>query len=141
MKQFNLEKYLINPSIRVITRSSYPVRIICTDAEDNKPIVALIKISGAETIWKYPASGKAEDTEPEHWADLFFKTEKHEGWVNIYLDEKYGNLCCRYVFSSEEEARQKRAKEAIATAKIEWEEYSYEKVQNNTNQRTTNAYC
>ena len=120
MKQFNLEKYLINPSIRVITRSGYPVRIICTDAEDNKPIVALIKISGAETIWRYPASGKAEDTEPEHWADLFFKTEKHEGWVNIFRGWKEGEYNCGQIYDSEEKARDIGA--AIATVKVEWEE-------------------
>ena len=56
-----------------------------------------------------------------HSLDLFFAPEKHEGWVNIYRDSKIDELCCRYIFPSEEEAK-RAASDSIATAKIEWEE-------------------
>ena len=42
MKEFNLEEYLKNPSQKVVTREGEPVRIICTDAKGDKPIVVLI---------------------------------------------------------------------------------------------------
>ena len=128
MEQFSLEKYLANPSRKVVTGDGRNARIICTDRRDlgvqfEHPIVALVesKAKEKEIAAFYTKDGMYADTNIENY-DLFFAPEKHEGWVNIYLDEKYGNLCCRYVFHSEEEARQKRAKEAIATAKIEWEE-------------------
>ena len=57
-----------------------------------------------------------------HSLDLFFAPEKHEGWVNIYRDSKIDELCCRYIFPSEEEAKRNAASDIIATAKIEWEE-------------------
>ena len=124
MEQFSLEKYLANPSRKVVTRNGRNVRIVCTDMKrKDYPILALEELldDNSEYVYAFTKDGKHEiDDLSIH--DLFFAPEKHEGWVNIYLDEKYGTLCCRYVFSSEEEARQKRAKEAIATAKIEWEE-------------------
>ena len=43
MKQFNLEEYLANPSMKVVTRDGRKARIICTDAKNNYPIVALIE--------------------------------------------------------------------------------------------------
>ena len=44
MEQFSLEKYLANPSRKVVTRNGRNVRIICTDRRDlNFPIVTLIE--------------------------------------------------------------------------------------------------
>ena len=123
MEQFSLEKYLADPSRRVVTRDGCPVRILCTDKKSyNEQIVGLIMgDNGMEHIFTWTQQGK-QYINMDTPNDLFFAPEKHEGWVNIYHYEKTGDLCCRYVFHSEEEARQKRAKEAIATAKIEWEE-------------------
>ena len=123
MEQFSLEKYLANPSRKVVTKRGENVRILCTDRKSSHPIVALVKEScvSDETVYNYDENGNCQYAGTNIY-NLFFAPEKHEGWVNIYQDEKFGNLCCRYVFCSEEEARQKRAKEAIATAKIEWEE-------------------
>ena len=123
MEKFNLEKYLANPSRKVVTRDGRRVRIICTDMKSTTyPVVALIENgSGYEQLTTFSKNGEYAVNESSR-SDLFFAPEKHEGWVNVYKDEKVGNLCCRYVFRSEEEARQMRAKEAIATAKIEWEE-------------------
>lgn len=42
MKQFSLEEYLANPAKKVVTRSGKDVRILCTDAKGDFPIIALI---------------------------------------------------------------------------------------------------
>jgi hypothetical protein len=46
MKQFNLEEYLANPSRKVVTREGRSARIICTDAKEGYPVVALITLEG-----------------------------------------------------------------------------------------------
>ena len=57
--------------------------------------------------------------------DLFFATEKHEGWINIYHNSEgahYVMVCP--IFESKEEAEKtgKRYINYMATIKIEWEE-------------------
>ena len=52
MEQFSLEKYLANPSRKVVTRDGRRVRIICTDRRDlNFPIVTLIERELGEGGW------------------------------------------------------------------------------------------
>ena len=124
MEQFSLEKYLANLSRKVVTRDGRNARIICTDMKsENYPVVALIENgSGYEQIFTFSKNGEYAVNESSR-SDLFFAPEKHEGWVNVYPDDKIiGELCCRYVFHSEEEARQNRGEQAIATVKIEWGE-------------------
>ena len=120
MKQFNLEEYLQNPSRKVVTRNGSKVRIICTDKKGDCPIVALITtLDGVakETV-TYKENGKFFG-DSSYKYDLFFATEKYEGWVNVY---RIGGLGCRCIFDSEEKARQCADEGAIATVKIEWEE-------------------
>lgn len=53
--------------------------------------------------------------------DLFFKTTKREGWINV-LDH---HMCCSCVFADEESAlrvRDRSTTDCVATVKIEWEE-------------------
>ena len=122
MKQFNLEEYLANPSKKVVTRDGRNVRIICTDrvAKEYK-LVALVMKNDTECMCAYNTNGCVYKNDT-HSLDLFFAPEKHEGWVNIYRDSKIDELCCRYIFPSEEEAKRSAASDIIATAKIEWEE-------------------
>ena len=127
MGQFNLEKYLKNPSRKVITRNGRNVRIICTDKKGHEyPIVALIenKLEGFEGVLYYTKDGEYTANESS-MSDLFFASENQEGWMNIYRDSD-GN---RYVmdcpiFTSKEEAEKKgkRYIDYITTIKIEWEE-------------------
>ena len=123
MKPFNLEEYLANPSRKVVTGDGRNVRIICTDSKiRNYPIIALVEEpSRFENLFSYTEGGQMVSYEPLKKYDLFFAPEKHEGWVNIYRDSKIDELCCRYIFPSEEEAK-RAASDSIATAKIEWEE-------------------
>ena len=127
MEQFSLEKYLANPSRKVVTRDGCPVRILCTDKKSyNEQIVGLIMgNNGMEFISTWTQQGKSffnSDT-PN---DLFFAPEKHEGYVNVYrsLDKD----CAYYlgnIYNSKAEAedtRENKKFKYIDTIKIEWEE-------------------
>ena len=123
MEQFSLEKYLANPSRKVVTREGCPVRILCTDKKSyNEQIVGLIMgNNGMEFISTWTQQGKSffnSDT-PN---DLFFATEKHTGWINISREEYgyEGGL----IYDSKEDAEKiaKVNKCCVATVKIEWEE-------------------
>ena len=123
MEQFSLEKYLANPSRKVVTRDGKNVRIICTDRRDlNYPIIALIETSpGKEMAYTHAKDGK-HCTACSDIYDLFFAPEKHEGWINVYKNLTTStSFYCDYVFDSEEEAKMKSGG-AIATVKIKWEE-------------------
>ena len=125
MKEFNLTEYLKDPSQKVVTRDGREVRIICTDAKGDEPIVALLynKNRDEENVYTYNRDGyfyKNNDS----CLDLFFAPVKREGWINVYRfkDDKRTIGC---LFSSKEEAilhKYDRASEYIKTIKIEWEE-------------------
>ena len=131
MKQFNLDEYLMNPSMKVVTRRGLNARIICTDRKDLiYPIVALIETkSGGESLQYFAKDGKyyVDDLYED---DLCFAPEKHEGWVNIYKAadpmETLGCLVTWYpgscIWPTEEEAKSAADPDPIATIKIEWEE-------------------
>ena len=122
MKPFNLEEYLANPTRKVVTREGKPARIICTDAKFEKyPLVALItKKDGQEFIAIFDTLGKYH-CKHYSYLDLFFATEKHEGWTNVYEEgtNRYLDGC---ICSTEEEAKRIRGCGYITTIKIEWEE-------------------
>ena len=128
MEQFSLEKYLANPSRKVVTREGRDVRIICTDAKlAFCSIIALIEGDGGKS--EYLINYK-EDGIPvgfhEAYNILFFAPEKHEGYVNVYrsLDKD----CAYYlgnIYNSKaeaEDARENKKFKYIDTIKIEWEE-------------------
>ena len=123
MKQFSIEEYLKNPDRNVVTRNRLPVRIICTDRNYERPIIALIKEKdGTETIYNYSTQGGFwKNNEPSSNLDLMFYPTKKEGWVNIYNRATRG---CVLIYESEEKAKQNADKDKpyIATTKIEWEE-------------------
>ena len=123
MEQFSLEKYLANPSRKVVTRDGRRVRIICTDRRNlNYPIIALIETSsGEEMAYSHTKDGK-HCTDCTDIFDLFFAPEKHTGWINISREEYgyEGGL----IYDSKEDAEKiaKVNKCCVATVKIEWEE-------------------
>lgn len=125
MKQFNLEEYLKNPSRKVVTRDGRNARIICTDAKGDFPIIALIETTNGsiEFVYKFKKNGRFLDNDSDYRYDLFFVTEKHEGWVNLYrsvLDVIYAGC----VYTSEKEAKERidDPQRYVTTVKIEWEE-------------------
>ena len=80
MKSFNLKEYLEHPDWKVVTREGKPVRILCTDLDDNDYPVA--DVVGNLHVDKYTAEGILDAGEETKY-DVFFASEKHEGWVII----------------------------------------------------------
>ena len=79
MKEFNLTEYLKNPSQKVITKDGRAVRIICTNAKGDEPIIALVynNIREEENVYTYNREGifyKDNDS----CLDLFFAPEKKD---------------------------------------------------------------
>lgn len=124
MKQFNLEEYLKNPSKKVITRDGRNARIICTDAKNNYPIVALIEMSNGRE--RQPCGYKKDGTylTGENLScDLFFAPEKHEGWINLYKINSIISPGPRaYDTKEEAESAAGNRSDYISTIKIKWEE-------------------
>lgn len=124
MKPFNLEEYLANPSKKIVTRDGKDARIICTDREDSThPIIALIKDNKRESeiLVTYTKDGIPAEYNEAYYT-LFFATEKHEGWINLY---KSGNGWSLGANIWQTEAGAKKwvgATDYTVTIKIEWEE-------------------
>ena len=124
MRFFNLDEYLKKPSLKVVTRDGREVQIICTDAKNEEPIIALVynKNRDEENVYTYNRDGyfyKDNDS----CLDLFFAPIKREGWVNIYDITRIN--CISRIYNTKEEAETigKGCKSGyITTLKIEWEE-------------------
>ena len=123
MKQFNLEEYLKNPSKKVITRDGSSVRIVCTNAKGNCPIIALLETyNGTEAVLRLKENGHFyNDTEDSR--DLFFAPVKKSGWINLYKINSTISPGPR-AYDTKEEAESAAGDKSyyISTIKIEWEE-------------------
>ena len=124
MEQFSLEKYLANPSRKVVTRDGRPVRILCTDRKSyNEEIVGLVtNDNGMESVLTWIQQGKVffnSDT-PN---DLFFAPKTHEGWINVYRNND-SHTYAGAVYDSKEDAEKRKTidENYVTTIKIEWEE-------------------
>lgn len=123
MKQFNLEEYLKNPTKKVITRDGNSVRILCTDAKGNFPIIALVKTyNGSETVLRLKENGRFYN-DTENSSDLFFAPDKKSGWINLYKMNSTISPGPR-VYDTKEEAESAAGDKSyyISTIKIKWEE-------------------
>ena len=127
MEQFSLDEYLKNPTRPIVTRDGKSVRIICTDRRgfNVKPIAALITMpNGDEVIETYWANGIVTRGYKANPYDLFFATEKQEGWINLYKINSSispGPL----TYNTKEEAKSAIGSglvDYISTIKIQWEE-------------------
>ena len=122
MIPFNLEEYLKNPKMKVVTKDGRSVRIICTDKESDFPIVALIKCQdGKELVFSFTKEGEYFPGTSDN-KDLFFETKKHEGWVNIYEYGRGKYITSEIVYTKKEDAIMGKNKNYLTTIKIEWEE-------------------
>lgn len=125
MRPFSLDEYLKNPSRRIVTGKGNPVRIICTNANSAYCVIGLVCLPNKEEVAvSYYANG-TRWSESKAEPDLFFVTEKKEGWINIYSSDYDGtSVLGENIFETKEEAE--KAEEnlgyLIATIKIEWEE-------------------
>ena len=127
-KPFSLEEYRKNSSRKIVTGDGRKVRrILCTDAKGNYPVVALVERQdgiGDEPV-AYTKDGNYIDGVVSFVHDLFFVTEKHEGWV-IILKAHDGNtyIGSSCIFKTKEEADAEGVGWSgyVSSIKIEWEE-------------------
>lgn len=127
MKQFDLQEYLKKPQRKIVTRNGDKIRIICTDKKSSGyPIVALLEYSEENNTNKEAVifyNEKSKINLCNNNVDLFFASEKKEGWINLYKDGNKTVIGNVYPFESEELAKKAMSdKDYIATCKIEWEE-------------------
>ena len=125
MKQFSLEEYLKDPSREIITRDGRKVRVVCTDKKGDYPIVALVEYYDGtnESDYSFKKDGRFYGNGDSN-KDLFFAPEKHEGWINIYLNanRNYEGSCRIYKSKESAEEAIEGDSDYITTLKIEWEE-------------------
>ena len=123
MEQFSLEKYLANPSRKVVTRSGRAVRIICTDRRGtNYPVIAMVEFDWGEDPIGYTKDGEYRIGDKSD-GDLFFTPETHEGWINVYRNND-SHTYAGAVYDSKEDAEKRKIidENYVTTIKIEWEE-------------------
>ena len=124
MKPFNTKEYNDNPLKKVVTRNGRPVRILCTNAKKDFPVIGLITVKeGNECIEEFKENGKWSDNLKSE-LDLFFEEGKKEGWINIYKIPDTNKLEASIIFDTKKEAESyhKDNPNYVATTKIEWEE-------------------
>ena len=133
MKPFSLKEYLkdFSKKYRVVTRDGRDVKIICTDAKGIFPVIGLVmdnpgSENSSESPYSFRENGKYNQCERfESSLDLFFASEKHEGWINIFKSSNdIAFLGQSLIFESKEDAENggKGCDSYAATIKIEWEE-------------------
>lgn len=121
MRQFNLEEYVKNPTRPIVSRDGESARIICTDRNPDYPIVALV--GEATRVNCYTNKGRYFGDGVISSKDLFFASEKKEGWVNIsHYDGIGSSNASRRIYDTKEEALKYKNKGYVDTVKIEWEE-------------------
>ena len=123
MKPFILNEYLANPSLKVVTRDGRPVRILCTDAKSDYPVIGLISSNGGDYPENYTENGTyLNNYESDN--DLFFGTVKKDGWVSVYRNVR-GNIFFSSPYRTKEEALEALYDDTdtrIDTIKVESEE-------------------
>ena len=117
MRPFNLDEYLKNPNKKVITRDGKNVKIHCTNCVGAHPVIA--EIEGEKYSYFYDKNG-GYYFRPSI-SDLFFASEKKEGWINLFRDPTDNGIYCSRIYPTKE-----RAMDSIGafytTIKVEWEE-------------------
>ena len=120
MKPFNLEEAKAGKP--VVTRDGRPVRILAFDKKGEYCIVTLINYCRSDDVVVYREDGKASANFDSEY-DLFMKSEKKEGWINLYRDNR-GVVFPGVVTSTEDYSKSQISPvtDYIATVKVEWEE-------------------
>lgn len=123
MKEFNIGEARAGKP--VCTRDGKPARIVCWDAKDaSYPILALVETcSGCEEAEWYTGRGRWDCDGGKYSMDLMMRSERHEGWINLWRMNN-GEIATSVVYESEEKALAGRAEgvKSVYTIKIEWEE-------------------
>lgn len=119
MKAFDLEE--AKEGRPVCTRAGREVEILKFDAKNPKyPIIASVFFDDIEVPRTFDVNGKMYG-EVDTLNDLVMKTEKKEGWINIYGGQE-GKRYVEAVFGTKEEAIKNGDGSRVTTLHIEWEE-------------------
>ena len=123
MKPFSIKEHLEHPEWKVVSREGEPVRILCTDLDDNDyPVAAATKNWHVD---KYTAAGLFQAANETKY-DLFFATEKREGWAIVHKQpfEDSFELWPEIYATKEAAVRVWKANPGIkcSIVRIEWEE-------------------
>lgn len=110
---------LFDPTKPVKTRSGSPARILATDLQGGRPIVAAVMgLDGGETLYRYGADGLHFSASRELNAlDLINPPEKRGTWVYLYRD--FAGQLSPYV---KEKDVPGPAPGYLAKVYVEWEE-------------------
>ena len=115
MREFNLEEALAGKP--VVTRNGHKVdQLKKYDVESRFNLYGVL----LEEIIAFSESGKYSkppNVSLESEYDLFMKSEKKEGWINIYAGGRSG---C--TFTNKEGALKQASGRVLDTIKIQWEE-------------------
>lgn len=111
------------------TRDGRPVRVLCTDAAGDFPVVGLVKTysGGRDVPMAWTDRGEHEATGfPERALDLIPVPVKRTGWVNLYPpDHQYCDVSTHGVCRTKEDAdyaASVRDIPRVACIQIEWTE-------------------
>ena len=116
MKQFNLEEYIKNPSMKVVTRDGREVKIHCTNYYlGNQCVIAEIEDIGRS--FSFNQYGQQYGNTEDSPLNLFFAPEKHEGWINIYKNDDTQRFFGG-VYESKEEAENRKDHGFVTSVKI-----------------------
>ena len=121
MKQFSIKEHLEHPDWKVVTREGEPVRILCTDLDDNDyPVAAATRNRHVD---RYTADGLFQAGKETKY-DLFFYFKKIEAWT-LFV-KCAGNFVLGSIFYDTIEEAQ-RVQESDPDrygpiVKVEWEE-------------------
>ena len=126
MKPFSIKEHLEHPDWEVVTREGRPVRILCTDLDDNDyPVAAVV---GNFHVDKYTAEGLFQAGKETKY-DLFFCFEKNEAWVNLFenpnpYESRNPIIAGQSLYETKAEAEKigNLSEGYIVSVKIEWEE-------------------
>lgn len=118
-KPFSLEK--AKSGEPVTTMMGDDVRILCFDAKNSFPIVALVKRKhGPEMPMLYNENGKCSKANVQGIFDLYMKKKNKVAWANVYRNEE-GETYTSKLYDTMEEAIADRQEGAFDTVKIEYE--------------------
>lgn len=88
IRNFDLNEYLANPDLHVVTRCGIPVRIVCTDVKlYRQPVLGLLYDinTGSEMTQSYMADGRVFKDYTDRY-DLLFDDEHKKYHVCLFRD-------------------------------------------------------
>ena len=105
----------------MVTRDGRTVKIHCTNYDSRQPIIAELEYHNFSS--SFTKDGRYFNDDRNSPYDLFFASEKYEGWINLYKCNNSTQCYTSNPYDSEEKAIElgKMSDNYLKTVKIEWE--------------------